>query len=129
MYFLIAGTDYGGVVTTVTFEPGDTEQFVDISIVNDDVLEGVEMFTATLTIDDSNVDISSNDTATITITDDDSKPPLLFHSSFSPDQWGYYWDQCYTHCAHNGSKESQKNKNQFPLPICSKYNWCSYSHV
>ena len=86
MYFLIAGTDYGGVVTTVTFEPGDTAQFVDISIVNDDVLEGVEMFTATLTTDDSNVDISSNDTATITITDDDSKPPLLFHSSFSPAQ-------------------------------------------
>ena len=70
---LTGGTDYGGVASTVTFESGDTEQFVDITIVNDAVLEGVEMFTATLTTDDSNVDISSNDTAFITIVDDDSK--------------------------------------------------------
>ena len=70
---LTGGTDYGGVASTVTFESGDTEQFVDISIVDDVVLEGVEMFTATLTTDDSNVDISSNDTAFITIVDDDSK--------------------------------------------------------
>ena len=70
---LTGGTDYGGVASTVTFESGDTEQFVNISIVNDDVLEGVEMFTATLTTDDSNVDISSNDTAFITIVDNDSK--------------------------------------------------------
>ena len=70
---LTGSTDYEGVASTVTFESGDTEQFVDITIVNDAVLEGVEMFTATLTTDDSNVDISSNDTAFITIVDDDSK--------------------------------------------------------
>ena len=70
---LTDGTDYGGVTSIVTFESGVTEQFVDISIVNDDVLEGVEMFTATLTTDDSNVDISSDDTAFITIVDNDSK--------------------------------------------------------
>ena len=60
-------------MSTVTFESGVTEQFVDISIVNDDVLEDVEMFTTALTTDDSNVDISSNDTAFIPIVDNDSK--------------------------------------------------------
>ena len=74
-FSLTDGTDYGGVVSTITFESGVTKQFVDISIVNDAVLEGVEMFTATLTTDDSNVDISSNGTAFITIVDTDSKLP------------------------------------------------------
>ena len=58
---------------TVTFQPGGVQIYVSVAILDDDVLEGVEMFTATLTTDDSNVDVSSNNTATITIMDHDSK--------------------------------------------------------
>lgn len=46
--------------------------FVDISILNDDVMEGVDMFTATLTTGDPNVNIpSDSDTSIVIIADDD----------------------------------------------------------
>ena len=44
-----------------------------MTIVDDDVLETVEMFTATLTTEDSGVDILTGGTATVTITDNDIK--------------------------------------------------------
>ena len=48
--------------------------FVDVTIVDDDILEGVENFTVILTTGNSNVDTPlDTDTATVTITDDDSK--------------------------------------------------------
>lgn len=47
---------------------------VDVAIVDDNVLEGQEMFTATLTTEDSNVDIpSDSDTVRVIINDDDCK--------------------------------------------------------
>ena len=68
------GVDYTNHTVTLAFQPGEKQLFVDMTIVDDDILEGVEIFTVTLTTGDSNVDIpSDNDTATITITDDDSK--------------------------------------------------------
>ena len=61
-------------MTTVTFAPGETQQFVDVDIVDNSILEGVEMFTATLTTTDSNVNILPDaDTATVTINDNDSR--------------------------------------------------------
>ena len=57
----------------VTFSPDETEQYVNVSVVNDEILEGNEMFTATLTSNDSTVINSSNNTATATIIDTDSK--------------------------------------------------------
>jgi len=59
---------------TVTFAPSETEQTVDVIVVNDDTLESTETFTAVLTaIPGSMVMIGAADTATATITDDDSK--------------------------------------------------------
>ena len=69
---LTDGTDFKGGVFMVTFAPGDIEASANISIVDDGVLEGLEMFNALLFTNDPNVDISSDDTASITIVDDGS---------------------------------------------------------
>ena len=57
----------------MTFAPGETVQYVNVSVANDAILEGDEMFTATLTSTVSTVMIGSNNTATATIVDNDSK--------------------------------------------------------
>jgi len=58
-----------------TFAPNETVQIVNVTVVNDDTLETTETFTAILTaIPGSMVVIGAADTATATITDDDSKP-------------------------------------------------------
>ena len=55
---------------TVTFLPGESTASVSVSIVDDSNIEDTEMFSATLTAV-SNVVIGSDNTATITIVDDD----------------------------------------------------------
>ena len=55
---------------TVTFLPGGSTASVMVSIVDDSNIEDTEMFSATLTAV-SNVVIGSDDTATVTILDDD----------------------------------------------------------
>ena len=57
----------------MTFAPDETVQYVNVSVANDAILEGDEMFTATLTSTVSTVMIGSNNTATATIVDNDSK--------------------------------------------------------
>ena len=57
---------------TVTFLPGETTASVSVSIVDDSNIEDTERFSATLT-GVSNVVIGNDDTATITILDDDRK--------------------------------------------------------
>ena len=57
-------------MTTVTFAPEETQQFVDVAIMDNSILENVEIFTATLTSTDYN---AMDNTATVTITDNDSK--------------------------------------------------------
>ena len=56
----------------MTFQPEEELAFVNVTILDDDVLEGVETFTATLTTEDSGVDILTGGIATVTITDNDS---------------------------------------------------------
>ena len=76
MWFAVSfptdGTDYTHDTVTVTFQPGQVQASVDVSILDDDVLESVEMFSATLTSNEPNVDVSSDDTAEILIDDNDS---------------------------------------------------------
>ena len=55
---------------TVTFQPGESTASVSVSIVNDSNIEATEMFSATLTAV-SNVVIGIDDTAIVTILDDD----------------------------------------------------------
>ena len=57
---------------TVTFLPGESTASVSVSIVDDGIIEVTEMFSAVLT-GVSNVVIGSDDTATVTILDDDRK--------------------------------------------------------
>ena len=57
----------------VTFAPDETVQYVNVSVAIDAVLEGNETFTANLTSTVSTVMIGSNNTATATIIDTDSK--------------------------------------------------------
>ena len=56
----------------MTFQPGGTEAFYEISIVNDDDHESSETFTASLSSTDPNVNIVDGN-VTITIIDDDGK--------------------------------------------------------
>ena len=60
------------VVTMVTFESGVTRVPYRVPIVDDTNIEDTEMFTASLSTTESNVNIV-DDTATVTILDDDSE--------------------------------------------------------
>ena len=66
-------SDYNRTEITVEFQPGNVTQTVNVPIVDDTVLEGLEAFSATLIPNQPNVvvpDESSN--ANITIIDDDA---------------------------------------------------------
>ena len=66
--------DYTGVTTVVTFPAGQTTQTVDVPTIDDNDSEGTESFTATLSnASPSDVVFITEDTATINITDNDSK--------------------------------------------------------
>ena len=64
--------DYPGVVQTVVFAPGETQQLVPVLTVTDRVVEGVEQFTALLTNQSPRV-ILEGSMATIHITDNGRK--------------------------------------------------------
>ena len=60
------------MANTVTFSSGQTEASYPIQIVNDNIIESTETFTASLSTAESTVTIG-NGTATITIVDEDSE--------------------------------------------------------
>ena len=60
-------------VTTLTFDPGETLATLDVSIVDDDVNELPEFFTAMLSNPSQGTELGSASTATINIADDDRK--------------------------------------------------------
>ena len=57
---------------TVTFQAGDDTATVEVTILDDTIIEESEIFTAALSTTESNV-MLSDDIATITILDDDGK--------------------------------------------------------
>jgi hypothetical protein len=66
--------DYAGVTTVVTFLAGQTVQMVDVTTVDDNESEAAESFTAMLSnASPSNVVFITQPTATVNITDNDSK--------------------------------------------------------
>ena len=71
LFFFTDGSDFEPVSETLTFVPGQTTASVSVPIVDDSNIEDTEMFSATLTTTDSNVVIGSDDTATVTILDND----------------------------------------------------------
>ena len=68
----IAGSDYTAVAMTVTFQAGDDTATVEVTILDDTIIEESEIFTASLSTTESNV-MLGDDIATITILDDDGK--------------------------------------------------------
>ena len=52
----------------VTFQPGETEQFVNFTTLPDDIVEGTEMLTAVLSNPSAQATIGEQGTATINIT-------------------------------------------------------------
>ena len=75
--FISAGADYTTVITEVTFQPNEATKTVTVPIIDDNIFENVETFTATLTTSDEHVSIGADSMATVFITDNDSKINLL----------------------------------------------------
>ena len=78
-----ARCDYEGVVTTLTFAPGETSKTIGISIINDAYKEGDETFTVSLT-SPSAASLGTQATASVTIIDNDGAtgPSPLSDTSF-----------------------------------------------
>jgi Calx-beta domain len=79
-----AGTDYAATSGTLTFAAGEFNKTISIPIVNDPLYEGAsETFTITLSNASGGALLSSPAAATVTISDNDSKPTVLMASSFN----------------------------------------------
>ena len=66
MLCFAANIDYTSVMEEVVFEQGLSQQCVEIPILNDDILESIEQFTAILSTNDTNVALQNN-SATVLI--------------------------------------------------------------
>ena len=72
---MLRGEDYTITSQTVTFQPTETSQIVMVPILVDNNLEGVEQFTAMLSLPAGQVGVTLGAvSATVEITDDHSKP-------------------------------------------------------
>ncbi len=71
------GGDHGGpsAPQEVTFRAGETEKVVEVATVQDEVHEGDETFTVTLS-DPTGATLGQDASATVTITDDDAEPAV-----------------------------------------------------
>jgi len=76
-------TDFTAVSDTLTFAIGEIEKIIEIQTVSDTDWEGDEIFTVTLSNPVGNAVISINDTATITIMNDDDPQYGVFSVSAS----------------------------------------------
>ena len=65
-----AGSDYTAITMPITFEAGSTRTTVNVQIIDDNVVESEEDFTAVLSSSESNVMIGEN-TATVSVLDND----------------------------------------------------------
>ena len=83
----------------VLFEPDEVLKEAQVTIIQDDVVEGTEVFTAIL-MAGTGVTIGRNGLATITITDDDSK---LFIPYIIPD-----YVQCMHMCTYQTENKLTK---------------------
>ena len=72
--FIGGGVDYVSESYNVTFHAGETDVTLNISIIDDDILENDENFIVTVTLIPINVVIASNTGySTVTIMDNDGK--------------------------------------------------------
>jgi uncharacterized repeat protein (TIGR01451 family) len=80
----IAGSDYTATSGTLTFTPTDTEETFTVTILDDDIYEGDETFTITLS-NPSNATLGTPSSAVVTITDDDTTSDLSITKVDTPD--------------------------------------------
>ena len=84
-YLYSETSDYDPITRTVVFGPGETTATVDVPITDDEILEDIETFSATLTSDLPNVVVQAdNSNADITIGDNDRE--------------SYRWHVNHAHC-------------------------------
>ena len=72
VFVYTAGLDFIASSGELTFHPGNTEKRFEVTIINDIMFEGLQVFSAELTTNDSRVDIFQT-VATVQIIDTDSK--------------------------------------------------------
>ena len=74
----VDGSDYRGVIRTVTFGPNENRECFNVPILNDQLDEGTELFSAEISSvpSDRDVIVATPDSATISILDDDGKEIL-----------------------------------------------------
>ena len=72
LYISPAPLDYIATTQQVVFAPDEKEKIVSVPIVDDNVLEGEEMFSANLTTNDAHVSLF-NSSASVSISDNDSE--------------------------------------------------------
>ena len=71
--------DYAGVSAIITFPAGVTKQIVNVSTIDDVVLENPEFFSAVLgNVSPSDVAVISQPTATVNITNNDGNSSLIY---------------------------------------------------
>ena len=68
----MAGSDYAGTMSTVTFAPGEYSKNIAIPITNDSSSEPSESFTVSLSNPSSNAALGAQSTTTVGISDDDT---------------------------------------------------------
>ena len=73
---LTAGADYTTVTFRITFAAGDTRVSIPVDTIDNDVAELPEDFSALLSNPSEGLAIGAQDTATVTITDDESKQSI-----------------------------------------------------
>jgi hypothetical protein len=78
--YATAGSDYTAASGTLTFNPGELSQTFNVDITDDSVYEGVETVNLALTTP-GNATLGSQNTAVLTITDNETQPTLAFSSA------------------------------------------------
>ena len=69
----IAGSDYVILITTVIFSAGETESFIFVTALPDNIAELSEDFTVVLSNPSAGLMVGDADTAEVIITDDDGE--------------------------------------------------------
>jgi cell shape-determining protein MreC len=78
------GNDYTGTSGTVTFNPGTNDQMITVPILQDSEVEGDQTFSVTLTRDPNSPPYNpANNTATVTIADDDTSTVNFSSTDYS----------------------------------------------
>ena len=78
-----AGRDYTEASGTLTFAPGDIKKTITVALLDDDVHEGSETFSVSLS--DADGAMLEDGTGTGTIVDDDESPLVTIHGSEGPE--------------------------------------------